>query len=164
MFATTIIKTTRRLPIALAALGLAAVWAPAQAGAQQAPPAPADETIILEAGNFCSFEVEIVVEGKFAILALPNATIYTAPSQTATVTNTETGETIELHVSGTAKVLRTGEVVFVGPSLIRRHPDFGDDVAALVYVAGRWVFDPEAPAGLKLTGVGQYVDICAALA
>src|SRR5215203_3937715 len=132
MFATTVAKTARRLPLALAVLGLAAVWAPAQAGA--APPTPVDFSLTFDDsdGGFsriCSFDVLIELQGKTKVLELPTGTkiITTAPGQTATVNNLDTGETLELRIPGTSQFdPETGEFVFLGANLIIRSSDFGD--------------------------------------
>lgn len=152
---------------ALTALGLvAAVWAPSQVGAQEqrvaGKPTPVEGGFTFAAGEVCPFAVSLEAEGTGATLELPNGTvIYTAPRQTATVTNLVTGEELELKISGPTQVRGT-EAVFVGPALVIRSPLFGDDEAALVYVTGRYTFDQTADP--KFSGVGGLTDICAALA
>src|SRR4051812_22114793 len=104
MFARTVTTTTRRLLIVLAALGLAAaaVWTPAQAGAQQAPPTPVvPPTFTLPAGLACSFPVQVDQHGKTATLHLPNGTvIVTSPALKVTLTNVETGKQVNLNIPG----------------------------------------------------------------
>ncbi len=141
------------------------MWAPAQAGA--APPTRVDFSLRFDGsdGNFskiCSFDVLIEVRGKTKVLALPTGTIITtAPGQTTTVTNLDTGEKLELNIPGTSQFdPETGEVVFLGSNLIIRSLDFGDVTFGLVYAKGRFTFVP----GDGLTGVGTSSDICAALA
>ena len=161
----TVTKTARRLAVSLAALGLAAVWAPPQVGAE--PPTSVDFSVTFpdaEAGNpsLCAFDVLIEVQGKTKVLELPNGTtITTAPGQTATVTNLATGETLALKIPGSTQLNRaTGVTVFLGPNLILRSPAFGDVVSGLLYAKGRFTFVP----GAGLTGIGSSTDICALLA
>jgi hypothetical protein len=168
MFATTVTTLTRRWPLALAALALlaAALWAPTQAGAQQAPPTPVAGTLTFAAGEVCPFAIQIDFEGKGSVLQLPNgtriATISTSPTLTATVTNLATGEEVDLNIPGPTQVLATGETVFLGPALVIRSPEFGDNTTALVYVSGRYTFLPGRTP--PFSGTGQLVDVCALLA
>jgi hypothetical protein len=165
MFATVTIRA-RRLLMVLGTLGLvAAVWAPVRVGAQS-PPVPVEGTLTFSAGEICPFAVEIDFEGKAATLQLPNgtliATIDISPTLTATVTNLDTGERVDLKIPGPTQTLATGERVFVGPALVIRSPVFGDDTTGLVYVAGRYTFLPgRVP---PFSGVGRLTDICALLA
>lgn len=164
-------KAARRLPVALAALGLAGVCAAPSVSA--APPDPVGVTFFfienstedpedLVFPRLCSFDVAIEIEGKTKSIELPDGTfITTAPGQTATVTNLDTLETLNLRISGTSKTTRTG-VVFRGANLIIRSTAFGDDTEALLFAHGRYTFDTTATP--KLTGVGASTDICAALA
>jgi hypothetical protein len=167
MFAITLTTMTRRLPMVLGSLGLvAAMWVPARAGAQQSSPTAVEGTVTFDAGDICPFAVEIEFQGKTATVQLPNgtriATISTFPTLTATVTNLDTGEQVDLNIPGPTQLLATGEAVFVGPSLVIRSPEFGDNTKALVYVTGRYTFLPgrEPP----FSGVGTLTDICALLA
>jgi hypothetical protein len=167
MFATTVTTRARRLLMVLGTLGLvAAVWAPARVGAQQSPPTAVEGTLTFLSGDICPFAVEIAFQGKAAILQLPNGTriaaIATSPTLTATVTNLDTGEQVDLNIPGPTQFLATGETVFVGPALVIRSPEFGDNTTALVYVAGRYTFLPgRVP---PFSGVGTLTDICALLA
>jgi hypothetical protein len=167
MFAATVTTTTRRFLMVLGTLGLvAAVWAPVRAGAQQSPPTAVEGTITFSAGEICPFTVKIDFQGKTATLQLPNgtriATIATSPTVTATVTNLDTGEQVDLKIPGPVQTLATGEAVFVGPSLVIRSPAFGDNTTGLVYVTGRYTFLPgRVP---PFSGVGGLTDICALLA
>jgi hypothetical protein len=160
----TIMTRTRRLPMLLGALGiLAAVWVPAPAGAAQSPPLPSEGSVTYEAGVTCAFEVRLDFRGKAGTLALPNGTvIFTSPALTVTVTNVATGKQVELNVPGPVQLLESGELVFIGPSLVSRSTTFGDDTNTLAYVAGRYTFlaGREPP----FSGVGMYTDICAVLA
>src|SRR5215207_2889136 len=146
MFGTTVTTTTRHLLMALGTLGFvaAAVWAPARVGAQQAPPTAVEDTFTFRGGEVCPFAVRIDVQGKSGTLELPNgariATITTSPTLRATVTNVDTGEQVDLNIPGPTQLLGTGEAVFLGPALVIRSPDFGDDTTGLVYVAGRYTF------------------------
>jgi hypothetical protein len=169
MLATTVTTRARRLPIVLGTLSLvAAVWAPTRAGAEQSPPTAFQGTVIFEAGTLCSFDVKLDFQGKTATLQLPNGTrivtIATFPTATATVTNLDTGEQVDLKIPGPVQTLATtGEAVFVGPSLVLRSPDFGDNTTALVYVTGRFTFLPgRLPS--PFSGVGNLTDVCAVLA
>jgi hypothetical protein len=162
-------KAARRLPVALAALGLVGVCVAPSASA--APPDPIELTYQfiedpngdLEFPLLCSFEVAITVEGKTKSIELPDGTfITTAPGQTATVTNLMTGETLDFRISGTNKTTLDGVVVFRGANLIIRSTAFGDDTNALLFAHGRYTFDTTATP--KFAGVGTLTDVCAALA
>lgn len=152
---------------AVTALGLAAaVWAPAQVSAQEqrvvGKPVPIEAMLSFEAPMVCPFDVGIEVQGLASTLELPNGTvIYLGPQQTATVTNLETGESLDLKISGPIKQ-RGSQFVFVGPTLVIRSVAFGDVEEGLLYVNGRTTFDPTADPVFTTTGTST--DICAALA
>lgn len=167
---TTTTKGARRLPMALAACGLAGVCVAPSAIA--APPDPIEVTYrFISGGNdpanlvfprLCSFDVAITIEGKTKTIELPDGTVITtAPGQTATVTNLATGETLDFKISGTSQSTPTG-VVFRGANLIIRSAAFGDDTQALLSAHGLYTFDTTATP--KFTGVGALTDVCAALA
>ena len=85
-----------------------------------------------------------------------------SPTLTATVTNAETGNHVNLNIPGPIQALPTGELVFAGPSLVIRSTDFGDDTNTIVYVKGRYTFLPgRVP---PFSGVGRLTDICGVLA
>ena len=165
-------KAARRLPVALAVLGLGAVCIAPSANAE--PPEPLDVTFRfvanpstdpadLEFPMLCSFEVETTITGKTKLVELPNGTsIITAPGQVATVTNLDTGETLSLSISGTTKTTLDGGFVFRGANLIIRSEAFGDDTNALLFAHGRFTFNTTADP--KFDGTGASTDICAALA
>lgn len=166
-------KSVRRVSVALAVAGLVAVGTPAQAGA--APPEPIDVTYEFVTAPdptdplsflpLCSFDLTAQVTGKTKAIPLPSGQfILTAPNQTVTVTNLETEETLTLNINGTTKAQADGSFLYRGAGLILRSVQFGDDINGLVYAHGRFVFDPSAPEGEKLTGTGRSVDICAELA
>lgn len=165
----TLTKKARRLPVACVALGLAAaVSAPAQVSARQQRPTPVEfsETFPnVEAGlpEICSFPIQIEVQGKEKTIERPNGTmIFISPTLTATVTNLETGEELNLRIPGAVKTQPTGELVFVGPNLVVRSPAFGDDTTGLFFVKGRFTFDPSRSP--QFSGSGKLVDVCAVLA
>lgn len=162
-------KSVRRVSVALAVVGLAAMGMPAQAGA--APPEPIDVTFafpdpVAGFNSICSFPLTIDIEGKTKTITKPDGTVITtAPGQTATVTNLATGETLDLKIPGTGLTLTNGQFVFRGANLIIRSTVFGDNVNGLLFATGRYVFNPAAPEGTpRLTGNGRLTDICAALA
>jgi hypothetical protein len=174
MLATTVTTKARRFLMMLGTVGLvAAVWTPARAGAQQSPPTPVTGTLTFPSPDgpllaVCSFPVQIDFHGKAATLQLPNGTVIaTSPTLTATVTNLETGEQVDLKIPGPVRSTLgpTGEVVkavFLGPSLVIRSTDFGDTTQGLVYVTGRYTFLPGGEP--RFSGVGTLTDICALLA
>jgi hypothetical protein len=175
MFAKTVTTRARRILMVLGTLGLvAAVWAPARAGAQPSPPTPVTVTYTFgptpgtDFGDLCGFNGQIALRGKAATLLLPNGiVIATSPTLTATVTNLETRAHVDLNIPGPVRTTLgpTGEVVkavFLGPSLVIRSPMFGDTTNGLVYVTGRYTFLPRSEP--RFSGVGTLTDICALLA
>ena len=110
------------LTVALGVAGSALCLTPAVA----APPEPADPTPIV--GTFCDFETSIVVSGKQkAIEKGDGVFILTSPAQHATVTNTATGESVTVNITGSfrleeepngdAHVVIRGRNLLYGPGL-----------------------------------------------
>lgn len=152
----------RRVLMAVVVVGLlaAGAWASPHASAQPEPPVPISGSFTLE--DICAFDVRIDFDGKAGVVVLPNGTvIVTSPGLKATVTNLEDGNQVSLSIPGPVSMLPSGEAVFLGPSLVIRSAQFGDNTEALVYTTGRFTF--LAGRVPPFSGVGRLTDICAAL-
>lgn len=154
------------LAAALGVAGLALTVAPASA----APPQPTDPTAIV--GNFCDFETSITVTGKEKIIEKGDGLSYfIAPGQKATVTNTETGESVTVNITGSFRdqLQENGDIssVLRGRNLI-----FGPGIDGILLTIGRAtaIFtapteqNPDGTATLVTGPQGSLVNLCDQLA
>ena len=153
------------LTVALGVAGSALCMAPALA----APPAPVDFTID---GDFCGFETSIVVSGKEKVIDKGDGLIYyIGPGQRATVTNTETGESVTVNIAGSFRdqVQENGDIqsVLRGRNLI-----FGPGIEGLLLTTGRATAtftlptqqEPLGTATITSGPQGRLVNLCDQLA
>ena len=154
------------LTVALGVAGSALCMAPALA----APPQPVDSTPIV--GDFCGFETSIVVSGKEKVIDKGDGLIYyIGPGQRATVTNTETGESVTVNIAGSFRdqVQENGDIqsVLRGRNLI-----FGPGVEGLLLTTGRATAtftlptqqEPLGTATITSGPQGRLVNLCDQLA
>ncbi len=147
------------------------VLAQGQGGA----PEPVDEGPFLlpaagEEGAFpgsCSFPVLYEPTGKSKTIELPNdqGLIITSPGLDATLTNTVTGTQETFNVTGTVRVLPLNEEGNLVTELRGRNLAI-DPEAGFVVVAGNYSYTFDANGNLiePLSGNGQLIDVCEALA
>ena len=166
-------QVRRSITIALIALLALAVAAPmAVAAGPKKPnpnaPVPVDETpTVLEPGAVfgkCDFPILYQLSGKAKLLTLPGGRfITTAPDQTATLTNIDTGKTVTLNITGVFNQTtdENGNVVTMatGRNLL------GDPQAGFVLAIGdfSYVFDAHGKLIQPLQGEGQLIDVCGLL-
>ena len=154
------------LTVALGVAGSALCVAPALA----APPEPVDPTPIV--GTFCDFETSIVVSGKQKVIEKGDGLfLLIGPGQKATVTNTETGESVTVNIAGSFRdeVQENGDVqsVLRGRNLI-----FGGGIEGLLLTIGRATAtftmpteqEPEGTATITSGPQGRLVNLCDQLA
>jgi hypothetical protein len=165
-------QVRRSIMIALVALLALVVAAPmavaARAEKPQPPPVPVDETpTVLDAGAVfgrCDFPILYQLSGKAQLLTLPGGRfITTAPDQTATLTNLDTGKKVTLNITGAFHQTtdENGNVVTMatGRNLL------GDPQAGFVLAIGNfsYVFDANGKLIQPLQGEGQLIDVCGLL-
>jgi hypothetical protein len=131
---------------------------PGVAQAAQTPPQPLDTTPFVLNG-LCAFPVQIQLSGKSATLDLPgDRFIITAPDAYATVTNTTTGHSVSLNITGTffetIDVQGNLTIASHGRSLLF------DPAIGLVLVVGNYSFTLDANGLTALSGVGRLTDVC----
>ena len=169
----------RRITLLLAAVSLLAVsLAPvvqAQDGQGKGPvdaggaPIDAGFELLINPGDFpgtCSFPVLLEVDGKGKTIELPNGTfLATSPGLNATLTNPETGTQETYNVTGSVRTTTdpvSGDVVteMKGRNLAI------DPEAGFVVAVGNFSFTFDAEGNLTepLSGEGQLIDVCEALA
>jgi hypothetical protein len=154
------------LSVALGVAGSALCMAPALA----APPEPTDPTPIV--GNFCDFETSIVVSGKEKVIEKGDGlSYYISPGQRATVTNTETGESVTVNITGSFRdqVQENGDIqsVLRGRNLI-----FGPGIEGILLTIGRATAtftlpteqEPDGTATITSGPQGRLVNLCDQLA
>ena len=150
------------LPAVLAALTLAL---PGTAAAQQAAAVPTPVDFEFTADGICDFPVHVVIGGKAGEIALPDGSVLlTAPGESLTATNVnDPAHTITLAISGVFK-----ETTFAdGSTQVVGHGPAGlfDPVLGFVVIRGNFTFGFDADGNaLPATGVGNTVDVCAAIA
>lgn len=148
------------LTAAAAVTGLAA-----PAGAAPAVPKGAEFELLLspagELGSVCPFPV--LLTGVDAQRAHENGgvVLLTGPA-VVTATNLETGKSMTFNISGPRLVdPRTGNIVFVGQTLILQPTAFEPDDPFLLFVKGR----VEQTSNNRIDNIsGRTVDVCEALA
>ncbi len=154
------------LTVALGVAGSALGLTPALA----APPEPVDPTP--DVGNFCDFETSIVISGKEKVIEKGDGlSYYISPGQHATVTNTATGESVTVNITGSFRIQEQpngdAEVVLRGRNLL-----FGPGIEGVVLTIGRGtvIYTPpteEEPLGtVNLTSgpQGRLINLCDQLA
>jgi hypothetical protein len=154
------------LTVALGVAGSALCVTPALA----APPEPVDPTPVV--GTFCDFETSIVVSGKQkAIEKGDGVVILTAPAEHATVTNTATGESVTVNITGSFRdqVQENGDIqsVLRGRNLI-----FGPGIDGILLTIGRATATFTAPTEQEPFGTvsltsgpqGRLINLCDQLA
>ena len=162
----------RSIMIALIALLALAVAAPlAVAAGPENPnpnaPVPVEGSQVLEPGAVfgrCDFPILYELSGKAKLLTLPGGRfITTAPDQTATLTNINTGKKVTLNITGSFHQTtdENGNVVTMatGRNLL------GDPQAGFVLAIGdfSYVFDKNGNLIQPLQGKGQLIDVCGLL-
>jgi len=164
-------QVRRSIMIALIALLALVVVAPMAIAARQAPhqqpPVPVEGSQVLEEGAVfgrCDFPILYELSGKAQLLTLPGGRfITTAPDQTATLTNLDTGQQEVLNITGAfhQTTLENGDVVTMatGRNLL------GDPDAGFVLAIGdfSFVFDKNGKLIQSLEGEGQLIDVCTLL-
>jgi len=155
--------------IALLALAVAAPMAGAAGPQKPNPnaPVPVEGSQVLEPGAVfgrCDFPILYELNGKAKLLTLPGGRfITTAPDQTATLTNLDTGKKVTLNITGAFHQTtdENGNVVTMatGRNLL------GDPQAGFVLAIGNfsYVFDANGKLIQPLQGEGQLIDICGLL-
>ena len=154
------------LTVALGIAGSALGMTPALA----APPVPTDLTAIV--GTFCDFETSIVVSGKEKVIEKGDGlSYYISPGQRATVTNTETGESVTVTITGSFRdqVQPNGDIrsVLRGRNLV-----FGPGVEGILLTIGRATAtftmptaqEPEGTVTITSGPQGRVVNLCDQLA
>jgi hypothetical protein len=162
-----ITATTRRSPIVAIVVGVLAPLAMTTlAQGQGGAPFPIEDNLDLPAGARCDFPIHVDASGKGKVLDLPgDRFIFTAPGLKATLTNTLTNHQETFNVTGSfhQRILENGdvEVVATGRNTFGGDPDVG-----FVLAIGRFsiVFDEAGNVVQPLSGKGQLIDICEALA
>jgi hypothetical protein len=151
--------TVAALAVSTSALGLT----PAMA----APPDPADGTGVIE--GVCDFPVLLEITGKVKVIQHGDRVLTVGPGQKATVTNTETGESVRYNIAGAFHdaVQPDGSVISKGTG---RNLLFTEELGMFLTV-GNVQFtvteDPTAPEGFAITinsVQGRIVDVCGVLA
>jgi len=160
--------------VALLALSLAPI-VQAQDGKAKGPvdaggaPIDAGFELLINPGDYpgtCSFPVLLEVDGKGKTIELPNGTfLATSPGLNATLTNPETGAQETYNVTGSVRTTTdpvSGDVV----TELRGRNLAIDPQAGFVVVAGNYSFAFDANGNLiePLSGNGQLIDVCEALA
>jgi len=148
--------------------GLAAALAlilPGVAGARQpgAIPTPIEGEFVLD--GICEFPLLLQISGRAGEIELPDGRVlFTAPGQSLTATNLdEPSKSVTLAISGTftetAHADGSATVVAHGPS------GLFDPALGFVVIRGNfsWTVDSEGNAG-PATGIGDVIDVCAAIA
>ena len=112
----------------------------------------------------CDFPIQYQLSGKAKLLTLPGGRfITTAPGQTATLTNLDTGKKVTLNITGAFHQTtdEDGNVVTMatGRNLL------GDPDAGFVLAIGNfsYVFDKNGNLVQSLEGEGQLIDVCSVL-
>lgn len=154
------------LTVALGVAGSALCLTPALA----APPQPVDPTPIV--GTFCDFETSIVLSGKQKIIEKGDGlSYYISPGQRATVTNTATGESVTVNITGSFRdqVQPNGDVhsVLRGRNLL-----FGPGIEGIVLTIGKATAtftaptqqEPHGTASLTSGPQGRLINLCDQLA
>jgi hypothetical protein len=154
------------LTVALGVAGSALCVTPAVA----APPEPVDPTPVV--GTFCDFETSIVVSGKQKFIEKGDGLVYIiAPGERATVTNTATGESVTVNITGSFRVEEqpNGDAYAVirGRNLL-----FGPGIEGIVLTIGRGTAIFTAPTEQEPFGTvnltsgpqGRLINLCDQLA
>jgi hypothetical protein len=156
----------RAIVMALSVILALIVAAPIVAAAQKEPNIPEDVEDTFTVVGLCDFPVLFEVEGKGKTIELPGGRrIITSPGLFITLTNVNKPENqMTLNVTGAfhETTLENGnmETVVTGRNLLF------DPEAGFVLAIGRFsfVFDQEGNLVQPLSGEGQLIDICEALA
>ncbi len=145
----------KRLAFALTALVLVSLTFAGEASAQkpERDVSPADDEFTLE--GLCDFDVLVQVEGTIIHTVFKKREVEVYPNYKATLTNLETGESIDIVIPGPWFIGPTMEIG-TGPWLWGENPATGEP--GLFLIRGRWVQAEE------FTFVGRVVDLCAELA
>lgn len=156
--------------MAACTLGLAcgpAAAAPATPRANGTPPAALPEGAFMLPPGTCPFDVSVSLSGKSKLLQLPGRTIITSPGAEATLTNTASGDSVTLKITGSFHQTPSGAntvTVTTGRSLLLDTNPLipPGEAVGLVLAVGRFTFTQD-PGGLFLgppTGQGQLVKVC----
>ena len=154
------------LTVALGVASSALCLTPAVA----APPEPVDPTPIV--GTFCDFETSIVVSGKEKAIEKGDGLVYLiAPGERATVTNTATGESVTVNITGSFRLQEEpngdAQAVIRGRNLL-----FGTGIEGIVLTIGRATATFTAPTEQEPFGTidltsgpqGRLINLCDQLA
>ncbi len=157
--------------VALLALSLApVVQAQNQGGAPTDVdfPGPGEEFIITREDfpGACSFPVRYEVTGKEKRIDLPNGTtLITSPGLDATLTNADTGTQETFNVTGSVRELPLNEEGNLVTELRGRNLAIDPEAGFVVAVGNfSFAFDVEGNLTQPLSGEGQLIDVCEALA
>jgi hypothetical protein len=156
----------RAIVMALSVILALIVAAPIAVAAQKEPNIPVDVEGTFEVEGLCDFPVRFEVSGKGKTIELPGGRkIMTSPGLFATLTNVNKPENqMTLNITGAfhETTLENGnvETVVTGRNLLF------DPEAGFVLAIGKfsYVFDEEGNLVQPLSGEGQQIDICEALA
>ena len=153
-------RHTRLAATVAAMIAAAGVAAPASAS----PPTDASASLDLPAGVACPFPLRLDFTGKSKTINLPGGRmIITSPGLKVTVTNTASGRSVDLNITGAQQVITredgATETVATGHNLLL------DPVAGFVHTSGRFSFVFDAAGNLiqPLQGQGTTTDVCAVL-
>ncbi len=145
------------------AVAVAAVTVVGPSAATAAPPEPGGFDVLVE--GTCAFPVAVTVTGRSKTIEHGTVTIATAPGMRATLTNTETRETITINLGGALheRMLADGTTVGWGTG----HNLFsGGGLEGLIYTTGRadYTYDPIADTLDLQPTRGRASDLCESLA
>jgi hypothetical protein len=119
------------------------------------------------AGACGDFPVLVELDGKIKTIELPNGTtLYTGPGLNATITNLETGTSETFSITGQFRVLPLDEEGIQVTEATGRNL-LTDPEAGFVIASGNFsfAFNPETGELVQpLSGEGQLIDVCEALA
>ena len=142
---------------------------PVDAGGAPTPVEPDDPPFIITSEQFpgaCSFPVAFEPTGKEKRIELPNGTtLITSPGLDVTLTNTETGTQETYNVTGAVRVLPPDEEGNVVTELTGRNLAIDPEAGFVVAIGNfSFAFDAEGNLSQPLSGEGQLIDVCEALA
>jgi hypothetical protein len=146
--------------IAISIVMLLGMATPSMLEGAQGPPEDASFEATFE--DFCTFPVHFDVTGKQGVIELPGGgLIITSPALRAILTNTTSGESVTLSITGAFHIttLENGNVqtVYTGRNI------FFDPLEGLVLLIGEFtgVADPVTNMLVQpLEGHGQKIDLC----